>query len=215
MEPDLFAPLAPDPRPGDEVAVVLVVCHANITRSPFAAALLEARVHQRLGVDAPVWIRSAGVHARDGLPADAGSRLQAGRRGLDLSRHRSALLTPQDVVEADLVVTMTEAQRTHAVHQHPAAARWTFTLPELARLCASLSDEVVAGDPRTELRATVRRLADLRPRVTRPDGPEDVADPHGGPDAGFAYMAEHVERAVDVVAARLFRPYPGTGTGDG
>lgn len=195
---------APDPRSGDPVAQVVVVCHANICRSPLGMAMVERQARDRLGAAADVWVRSAGVHARPGMAAAEHSRHQAALRGLDLSHHRAAVLERQDVAGADLVLTMSEQQRAHAVRLHPAATGWTFTLPELARLCASLEPV----DPDLGVRDRVRRVARLaaaaRAYVQRPNEPEDVADPYRGPAEGYARMAEVVEAQVAVVAEVLF-----------
>lgn len=201
---DPFATAPAAPRPDDPVAQVVVVCHANLARSPLVMVLLEREVADRCGARPEVWVRSAGVMARDGLPAAEDSRDQARRRGLDLAAHRSARLDRGDVADADLVVTMTESQRDAAARLAPGATAWTFTLPELARLTPHVDpsglDEL---PPRDRLREAVRRAAAARARVARPDRPEDVADPYGGPAAGYDAMARIVEGLVADVAGVL------------
>lgn len=197
---------APDvPRPDDTVAQLVVVCHANICRSPLAMAMLESEAWRRRGAEAEVWVRSAGVRARDGLPAAEDTRWQADERGLDLGAHRSARLERRDVADADLVVTMTESQRDDAVRLHPPSTGWTFTLPELARLAEHVDVDALAGlGTRDRVREAVRRAAAARPRVPRPATPEDVDDPHGGPREGYAVMGDRVAGLVADVAALLF-----------
>lgn len=204
--PDLFDDAGPmaDPRPGDPVARIVVVCHANICRSPLGMAMVAQQARDRLGPAPDVWVRSAGVHAMPGLVAAEESRRQASLRGLDLSRHRAAVLERDDVAAADLVLTMSEEQRARVVRLHPPAAGWTFTLPELARLCTSLDPM----DPDVGVRDRVRRVARLaaaaRAYVQRPSEPEDVSDPYRGPAEGYARMAQFVESHVGVVADALF-----------
>lgn len=203
---DLFADAAvPDPRPGDEVVEILVVCTANICRSPLAMAMLERQALERLGPDAPVWVRSSGVHGMQGHPATEESRRQADVRSLDLTSHRAAVTTRDEVASADLVIVMSEQHRARLVTMHPPASRWTFTLPELARLCSALKP-VDADD--LDVRERVRFVARLahasRAYVARPDGPEDVADPYGGPRQGYEVMAAEVERHVGRIAPQLF-----------
>lgn len=195
-----------DLPPGDPVAQVVVVCHANIARSPLAMVLLDAEARRRQGPDADVWVRSAGVRAVGGHPAADGSQRQAATRGLDLAPHRSVLLTRADLVEADLVLTMGEGQRGHAVRLHPPARQHTFTLVEFARLVRHV--EPVGSDLplRARIRTIVRRAAAARPYAERPEDPEDVADPFGGPDGGYETMATRVEGLVAVVAEALFGP---------
>lgn len=203
---DLFAdPAVPDPRPGDEVAEVLVVCTANICRSPLAMAMLERAAHQRLGADAPVWVKSSGVHAMEGHPATEESRRQADLRGLDLASHRGSVTTPDEVASADLVLVMSERHRALLAGMHPAGTRWTFTLPEFARLCGALKPvEDPTMPPRERIRFVVRLAHGSRAYVSRPDGPEDVADPYGGPRRGYEVMATEIARHVDAIAPQLF-----------
>ncbi len=78
---------------------VLVLCHGNICRSPFAAALLAARV--------PVLeVRSAGLHAGEGYPADSSAIACARRMGVALTEHRSARVSAERLAWADLILVM-------------------------------------------------------------------------------------------------------------
>jgi protein-tyrosine phosphatase len=203
---DLFADVAtPDPRPGDAVAEILVVCTGNICRSPFAMALLEHAARDRLGADAPVWVRSSGVHAMQDHPASEESRRQARMRGLDLQAHRGALTTRDEIASADLVLVMSQQHRSMVVAMHAPAARWTFTLPEFARLCAALKpidDDSLS--PRERIRFVVRLAHGSRAYVPRPGASEEVADPYGGPRGGYETMAAEVEDHVSRIAPQLF-----------
>jgi protein-tyrosine-phosphatase len=83
---------------------VLVVCHGNICRSPFAAARLA-------GYLAPAGVRvgSAGfIGPSRACPPEA--VMAAARRGVDLAAHRSQLLTAATARRADLIVVMDPAQ---------------------------------------------------------------------------------------------------------
>lgn len=201
-----------DPRPGDPVAHVLVVCRANVARSPLARALLEAEVHRRFGSDEQVWVRSAGTDAWAGMPAAEHTRREAERRSLDLMAHRAASLSPEDVALADVVVTMSEQQRAHVVGMCPVARDRVFTLLELARLCAvTTTGSGRSKEPvRARLRSVVARAARTRQHLPPPREAEDVADPYGGPRAGFAHMAALIEAAVSVVADCLLGSAEGT-----
>ncbi len=53
-----------------------------------------------------VEVRSAGVATVNGGPASEGAERAAARHGLDLSGHRSSVLTPVHLEWADLVLTM-------------------------------------------------------------------------------------------------------------
>jgi protein-tyrosine-phosphatase len=103
---------------------ILVVCTANICRSPMAEVFLrEALASQAGRLPAGEWVvRSAGTWARDGLPAASGSMEAMASRGFDLSPHRSHLLGREDVLEADLILVMTAGHREAILAEFPAAA---------------------------------------------------------------------------------------------
>ena len=84
---------------------ILVVCHGNICRSPFAAGLLS----RALG-PAGTLVASAGF-VSPGRAAPAEGSIAAARRGIDLSEHRSQLLTPVLAAEAQLVIVMDARQQ--------------------------------------------------------------------------------------------------------
>lgn len=84
---------------------LLVLCHGNICRSPFAEAALR-----RLLGSAGVTVESAGLFGPDRAPPPAA--LEAARRhGVDLAAHRSRVLTSFLARRADLIIVMDQAQR--------------------------------------------------------------------------------------------------------
>lgn len=89
----------------------LAVCHGNVCRSPYLAALLERDLPRALGEN--VYVASAGfIGPGRGVPAH--STTIAARRGLDLSAHRSQLLGVPIVGAADLVIVM-DTRQAHAI----------------------------------------------------------------------------------------------------
>jgi len=95
---------------------VLIVCHANTSRSIIAEAVLLRLVHDR-GLGERCRVSSGGIapFARDGsLPSldarfvleDVGLGLPPGAAATDLKRH------PELFERADLILAMTEEQRT-------------------------------------------------------------------------------------------------------
>jgi protein-tyrosine-phosphatase len=130
---------------------VLFICYGNVCRSPFAA-LFFARASVRAGNGA-IEVSSAGFVGPDRQPP-VKALSAAMRRGLDMTAHRSALVTPAALNQADLVVVMEARQAT-------ALQRWV-------------------GRPR----GTVLVLGDLDPQpiirrtVLDPWGGDDVAFEH-------------------------------------
>ena len=86
---------------------VLVMCYGNVCRSPFAAAALAQRLASAGRPD--VHVESAGFIGPGRIPPrhalDAGAR-----RNVNLSAHRSAVVEPEQVREASLVIVMSKDQ---------------------------------------------------------------------------------------------------------
>ena len=88
---------------------LLVVCSANRCRSVIAKEFFDAELAVWGACDG--WeVTSAGLHARPGLNADHETQREMLRRGFDVSKHRSTLLTRQLVEAAHLILAMTERQ---------------------------------------------------------------------------------------------------------
>jgi len=83
---------------------VLAVCHGNICRSPYAEAVLG-----RLLTPAGIAVSSAGF-VWPGRPVPPVALAVASERGVDLSEHRSRLVTPELIRESQLVVVMDARQ---------------------------------------------------------------------------------------------------------
>ena len=82
-------------------ARILVVCYGNICRSPFAEGLLR----HSLNPD-HFEVRSCGFIRKEGRTSPEDFVMQALEAGIDLSSHRSSVITPEIVVWADLVLLM-------------------------------------------------------------------------------------------------------------
>lgn len=180
---------------------VLLLCSANVCRSPMAAALLARALADR---DGTVAVRSAGVLA-DVLaggprrpPAPLAAAAMAAR-GLDISAHRSRLAGPEDLASADLTLTMARAQLRHAVVLAPAAWPRSFTLKELVRRGEATGPRW----PGTGLAAWLAAAHEgRRAGALLGDSPDDdIADPIGGPAQGYAQTAELISDLVGRLAA--------------
>jgi glycosyltransferase involved in cell wall biosynthesis/protein-tyrosine-phosphatase len=108
---------------------VLVVCHGNIIRSPFAARLIERLVQARARA---VTIASAGLTAESGRPSHALAIAAAAPRCVDLRDHAARRLTRDDVREADAILVMDVDQHLEVRRLHPSAMSKTFLITSLA-----------------------------------------------------------------------------------
>jgi protein-tyrosine-phosphatase len=95
------------PVPGS----ILVVCTANICRSPMAGALLAHALAAEPGPLRGFKVVSAGVATRPGEPVSENSVLALKKVGLDISGHRSRALTQPMLDDALAVFGMTESHR--------------------------------------------------------------------------------------------------------
>ena len=102
---------------------IMVLCVGNICRSPYAAALLQRNL---LGIE----VFSAGLQAVIDHPADALVLELAAEQGIDLSAHRGKQLLAQDLIEASVVLVISEAQQRDVVSRFPFARGRVFRLGE-------------------------------------------------------------------------------------
>lgn len=96
---------------GRHLDSALFICHGNICRSPYAAALFERDIRSRQR--ARVAIASAGFIG-PGRQSPQLALATAARNGIDMSAHRSALITQASLDATDLAVVMDPAQE-HAL----------------------------------------------------------------------------------------------------
>lgn len=100
---------------------VLVLCHGNICRSPFAGHLLAARVPH-------LDVRSAGLEALEGRAAEDAACRIALAFGVDLAGHRAHRMDAPDVGWADLILGMEGHHVAGVERAWPPARGKTFLL---------------------------------------------------------------------------------------
>jgi len=115
----------------DFMASILFVCTANRFRSPLAA-LYFAREVVRRGDDNQITVSSAGTWAMSGMPAMP-KAVQLGEDfDLDLSFHRSRVITAEMLSRADLILVMEGGHKEAIVHEFPGTQGRVFLLTEAA-----------------------------------------------------------------------------------
>jgi protein-tyrosine-phosphatase len=120
---------------------VLFVCHGNIYRSPFAEALLRAR----LGDNDAISVGSAGTMPQSGRPTPALGLQAAAAFGIDLAAHRSARLTRAGAEAASLLVVFDETNRVAVFDQYPDLTVPVVRLDELGNQPGEITDPVDGG----------------------------------------------------------------------
>jgi len=109
---------------------ILFVCTGNICRSPMAMGLLRERLHEE-GLEGEYRVHSAGVWGLKSQPPSTYSRQMMAQRGIDISDHRSHDLTPEDVEEADLILTMERGQAEAIRLEFPQHAHKVYLLSQM------------------------------------------------------------------------------------
>jgi protein-tyrosine phosphatase len=101
-------------------ANVLIVCHANVCRSPAAEMLFKACQYRQPG--APIAFHSAGIRAVEGDGMDPVMRRLLTERGISAGEHHARRLNKRMVRDADLVL-VTEQRQVKDVEALDPAAR--------------------------------------------------------------------------------------------
>ncbi|MCV7177481.1 low molecular weight phosphatase family protein [Mycolicibacterium sphagni] len=170
---------------------ILFVCTGNICRSPTAERLAAAYAAQA-GIQ-QLQLSSAGTRAVIGhaMHPEAAQVLET--YGGDPSDFVARQLTPRIVSGADLVLTMTRAQRDIVLEQVPRQLRRTFTLAETSKLVTAHGAKDVAD------------LAALRPSLPS-DHQLDIADPIGLDSEFFSAVGAQIAEFLPSVLRLVSSP---------
>lgn len=123
-----------------------------------AMGLLREKLHKE-GLEGEYRVHSAGVWGLESQPPSAYSCEMMEERGIDISDHRSHDLTPQDVEEADLILTMERGQAEAISLEFPHHAHKVHLLSEMIGRHYDIRDPY--GSPLYEYRqcaAEIERL---------------------------------------------------------
>ena len=175
---------------------VVVICSGNRFRSPIAEAVLR-----REAEGLPVHVRSFGtMDLPSGHALSEAIELAPGY-GLDLVSHRSRPIAGEDLSDADLVIGFEQIHVSTAVVGAGAQRERTFLITELV---AGLDESVPPQEDGVvdRARAAVRQADGARKAASRI--PQEIADPIGGPSAGYRKTADEVYLLTTRVAERLF-----------
>jgi protein-tyrosine phosphatase len=161
------------------------------------AEALMRRALLNLGVDCTV--SSAGLRY-DGRPASENGVEVLSRQALDISGHRSRIMTSEMLLRADLLIGMERMHVREAVVLEPDVFPRTFTLKELVRRAENTGPRIDEPlDRFLERLSAGRSTAELLGDSLA----DDVEDPIGGPLRAYATaaaeIADLVDRAVDML----------------
>jgi protein-tyrosine-phosphatase len=123
------------------MTAVLIVCTANICRSPMAEAILKKLVSDR--PDADQWlVESAGVWAMDGNPPALLSQFVMQKMGMDISSHQSQPTSLKLLYNFDLVLTMEDEHKNYLMDQYGEFADRIYMLSEMVGEWVDIPDPI-------------------------------------------------------------------------
>jgi protein-tyrosine phosphatase len=173
---------------------ILAVCTGNVCRSPAVERLLASKLGPTVAV------ASAGTHALVGHPMPDPMAALLTDSGIEPDSFEARRLSENMLKEADLVLTMTRAQRGLVVELWPPAVRRAFTLREFARLLSAVDPAALpAGPPAERLRAAIPLAAAGRERQRMLPEEDDVVDPFRLSNAVYAASFAQIRSAVETV----------------
>jgi protein-tyrosine phosphatase len=175
---------------------VLMVCTANVSRSPLAAALLN-RVGENVGV--PIESTSAGAR-QTGLIVDEEAQAAGATYGVHYPDHRPRVLSQQIIDEdgADLIIAMSREHAREVVLIDATAISRTFTLKELVRRADSLGAPAFDLVTLESWVAAIAADRDQRELLGQ-DTKDDVTDPFGR----SANLHREIAAELDTLTRRL------------
>ncbi|KXH83974.1 low molecular weight protein arginine phosphatase [Sporosarcina sp. HYO08] len=100
---------------------IYFICTGNTCRSPMAEAILRSKA-----LDG-VTVRSAGIHAGDGFPIAQNAKQLIEESSMPYTPVSSSV-SREDLVWADVILTMTEAHKEALLFSFPEVKHKTFTL---------------------------------------------------------------------------------------
>jgi protein-tyrosine phosphatase len=131
-------------------------------------------------------------------------------RGIDVARHRSRLVTADDLAAADLILGLSREHVRHATVLLPAAWPRAFTIRELLRR----GHEAGLRSPGEPLGAWLTRAARGRSRrdLLGSSPADDVADPASGPLHRYQATADLLDQLTSDLVQRCWplAGWPGT-----
>ena len=184
---------------------VLLVCTANICRSPAAARLLAGRL------GSSIEFVSRGTRSVPGAGMCEVSASWVLMNGGDTAGgHASRPLELADIKASTLILTASQRHRAKVIELRPSAQVRTFTLAQAARI-AQWRTSVGAAPPADADRPDrllwlVEELDAHRGSAPRPvpDSADDLPDPHHG--GNHADVFTSLLAAVDTICAPLLSP---------
>jgi protein-tyrosine phosphatase len=167
---------------------VLMVCTANVCRSPMAAAMLQ---HHLDAADVDVVVSSAGTNDSNDLAVDPHAVAALAEWGIDLRAHHPRVLTTDIAATdgADLIVTMQRQHLRHGVALDNRTWQRSFTLRELVRrITGTTANAATDFAAWTSMLSAGRKAAEMM----GDSAVDDVNDPYGQGATAVGHTARNL-----------------------
>lgn len=120
---------------------ILFVCTANVCRSPMAAGILNHELSKR-GLASEFLVESAGIWGVSDLPVVPEVMKIMNERGIDVSHHRSRIITEEIIDEADLILTMERSHKEAIFAEFPGRQLNLYLISELVGKKFNIEDPI-------------------------------------------------------------------------
>lgn len=138
---------------------ILIVCTANICRSPVAEALLKQKLQDR----GEGWtVSSAGTLGINGWPPAPSSATMMAIRGIDITGYTSTAISVELLNESDLTLCMEDSHVEYLHNFYPPAASRILLLTEMVGEKRNIADPY--GGPIQEFEHMVNEVEDILDR---------------------------------------------------
>lgn len=178
---------------------VLFLCSGNLCRSPMAEAMMRHRAKMS---GSAIRVASAGFQTDgEASPEETSAVLRS--RAIDVSQHRSRLVEPEMLQDADLVIGMTRAHAWDAALIDRDVVPKTFVLGEIVRL----NQAIGFRKPREPFATWVTRLHEARRfGIVGISTEDEIPDPYGRKARVHERVAAMIDDRIRELADCAFDP---------
>lgn len=184
---------------------ITIVCHANVCRSPLAAAILRSA----FPIEGEVHVLSAGIEAIEGQQMCSLANKQLGELGSN--DHRSLLLKDRLIRTSDLILTMGPEQSALLAARWPQSRERIYSLVQAATSAQSAREQGQLtsdqwGERLPQVLHSFRGLSSVPalrdPRRFRTSflEPGRIPDGHGLPRVGHQRVLQYVAQYTRILA---------------
>ena len=114
-----------------KMPLIIFVCTSNVCRSPALAGLARAWLIANNRTDCEVISRSLSTNyePENSPPSEYSSSIMLSEYNIDISSHRSVLITSKDVDCADVIIGVSASHSSYIIQKFPQASKKCIAMP--------------------------------------------------------------------------------------